>query len=89
MNKPIWDLHKDVKFAVDCARGNSNKALEIVDGSGTASPMYYMNESVRSNRHHMWQSIVEDDEEWWEKKKARNAIVDKMVADMRRKREGG
>ncbi len=64
MDKPIWQLHKDLQLAVDCAREQSN-GTTVTDSSNTVSPIYYRNDVVRSRRHDLWLTIVTQEEEYW------------------------
>jgi len=65
---PIWELHEDLRLAVECARGTSNKTLAFNESGSSALPIYFVNEEVRNKRHKLWQNIVKAEEEKWNKK---------------------
>ncbi|KAL7435214.1 hypothetical protein ACHAXH_002903 [Discostella pseudostelligera] len=64
LEKPVWELHKDLQLAVDCANGVHREAHDYIDYSESIEgPIYYLNDDARSKRHELWQSIVKEEEE--------------------------
>jgi hypothetical protein len=61
---PVWEVAEDVKFAVDCAHGERDQALEF-NVTGSVLPIYYLNDEVRNERHKLWLEIVKEEEEKW------------------------
>ena len=65
MDVPIWKLSEELKFAVDCARGANEDALDFHGTGSRVLPVYYLNDDVRIARHRLWQGIVREEEEYW------------------------
>ena len=71
--RPIWDFHRDLKLAYNCAKGIYNgtgeDGLEIIrladpfDAAPSKfKPIYYLNPENRQRRHTAWQHIIEEEE---------------------------
>ena len=65
MDVPVWELSEELKFAVDCARGTNEDALDFHGTGSSVLPVYYLNDDVRIARHQLWQGIVREEEEYW------------------------
>jgi len=63
LEKPLWNLNRDLELAVTCAAGIHTEKAEINFESmpGRAKPIYYLNEEARRARHVVWQDIVMKD----------------------------
>jgi hypothetical protein len=65
MDVPIWKLSEELKFAVECARGTNEDALDFHGTGSGVLPVYYLNDDARIARHRLWQDIVREEEEYW------------------------
>ena len=64
MEKLVWEAHRDVQLAVDCAHDKLDETIMFSD-VGVILPIHYLNEDVRNARHQLWQSIVKVEEQYW------------------------
>ena len=64
-NLPLWEIHEDLKLAVDCAHGQREYTLDFNNTGSSVLPIYYLNDEARDKRHRFWRSIVKEEEERW------------------------
>lgn len=73
-NKPIWEIHENLAFAVECAHDKYDNGIRFSEIEGSI-PIYFTNPANRRKRHDdEWKQIVKTEETLWKEKFNRSKV---------------